>query len=324
MVNIFFVNTSYQLSVALDVYMFEGVKDATFFVPEKVYFDLVKYKSNFSGIKVKVLYGVNDKKGKFEIRTWAKSFFPLINEFKDKKIRLWLANDDHIFAQLIISKLNVTDFRLFEDGLGSYISRHSILADNSNLKAIYRRLLKLIFLFPYYKALKRFGGNVKASKCYAYNKYCFPSQSKAKKIVLDKRFYEKTVRGFRSESVVVVGQPLVEMGLISTEEYFKVLEATINDHFSGKRVVYKAHHRESIWEKVPSEFLLSVDEVSLEDRIYNTDGSLIVVGFFSTVLLNSVRLDSVKEVIAIKPLNSTVDVRNYDILRKSGCTIVEL
>jgi hypothetical protein len=320
--DVVFVNTRYQLEVALDVVRFEGLKGCVFLAPS----ELAQYASEFevSDCDFVFLDGLNRKTDFFQSRALLKKMAKDLYIFKGVSVRFWLANDDHILAQFFSIYADIREVILFEDGLGSYIKHMPLMVD-MGIKRFFSKLKKIVFFAPYYRSIHRFGGNFKAKRCYSYNNGCFPMQNKVERVIIKKELLRDLFIDYIPDrAVYIVGQPLVEAGFISKDDYKSLLFEAINRFYPGRAVVYKPHPSEWDFSKVPDNiFLVLNSDVSAENEIACLRSKVSVLGFYSTVLINCVAGENVEHVRALKSSRIKVPGRYYDALSRIGCEVVE-
>lgn len=322
--NIFFVNTRYQLEVALDVIDSESVTDCVFLGP-----------SELSGVMESLLPdevnrifvdGVNEKFGFLGARKILKEMKGKLERISTEQFDLWLANDDHVLGQFILNFLHIRHVYLFEDGMGSYIEHKPMMLDHG-LRGFLSKVKKIAYFAPYYRSFFRFGEGVKAKRCYSYNLPCFPSQDPRYSVQITRRLRNGLLlnRSFPENSVLIVGQPLVEMGMVSKDDYHYLLMRAMERYVDHSYFIYKPHPREVNLSDLPAGISLVLDtEISAEEEIMSCEKKLSVCGFFSTVLLNCAASVNVNDVVAIKSTSVRAPADVYEVLRSVGCEIVDV
>lgn len=239
----------------------------------------------------------------------------------------WFANDNDPFVQVIYHYVGFVDACVLEDGLGSYV-QPSFLAWRAGAIAILRKIKLIIYLLPYYRSFYRVSADIQSATGYAHNKNIFPGQKNIKVNVVEKNYKRSTLSEPASDdSLVFVGQPLVELRLLSKNNYLHFLIRIKEKFGSNTNFIYRPHPGES---EDKLEFLernnieINREEnISVENYIYSSGQNLIVIGIASTSLIYINNMTNVKKVIAIqlpkvKGLNTY-----YDALKRLGVKVIK-
>jgi len=318
-----FVNTKYQLEVFKDLSNDWSEDNLVLVGPAELGAEIESSEA-FAGTVI-LFDKINSSMGFFQSRKLLHDFNRRLEFLKGRPADFYLANDDHILAQFLVRHVRVRDISLFEDGLGSYV-RHRPMMLDMGVKGFLSKLKKIIYFAPYYRSFLRFGDNFKASRCYSYNQGCFQGQRSADRVLIRRRPQASlTVNDYPDDAVFFVGQPLVEAGFISRDDYRGVLLEVGKRFSSGSVIFYKPHPSETDFSKIPKNyFLVSKSEMVLEQEIDALRSRISVLGFYSTVLLNCSSSENVVSVKSIRSIKINVPDRYYEPLKNSGCCIVDI
>ena len=164
-----------------------------------------------------------------------------------------------------------------------------------------------------------------ANKCFSYHKGAFPHQPNVERIVLDRENIENPIIELDNNSLIVVGQPIVELGFVSAFDYLEMISNAIS-HISHikkiNKIFYKPHPLEKIKKRLPDDFFLLESAINIEDLINSSDETNIsFIGFYSTALINIAESNKANDVFFIRSRKIKLKNREriYNLLSSSGC-----
>jgi hypothetical protein len=237
----------------------------------------------------------------FKIRGLINNLRKMVEELSiNQHDNLWIANDDHPVVQCLYNIVNFERVIITEDGLGSYVES-SFMNYDEGLVAILKKIKKIFYFFPHYRAWFSVGANISGAIGYSTYDGSFPMQSniEIRKIGTSHR----RILNFdlmRDGSVIFVGQPLVEEKWLSQSQYLSYINYAF-ENSKGKDFIYVPHPRERNVKKIKEEGfeVFFNNDVHVEDYIYSSGKDLHVYGFFSTALCHVSRLQNVTKVVSL-------------------------
>lgn len=239
---------------------------------------------------------------------------------------LWTANDEHPIDQCVKNLIGFENIIFFEDGIGSYITS-KLFNYNKGFFSILIKLRKFFFYFPYYRALYGMGGNFDCKEGYSFNPGAYPMQKNIKNFVIDVTYrFQDDIALASDKSVIFIGQPLVELKLMSKYQYIKYIKYIIDTLEVGCNFIYKPHplERNISYLKSQGVKVYKSHGVLVEDYIYSSGDCLRVYSFLSTTLLNVKSLKNVSKVVAIKAVELKKSNEYYHFLSKSGIEVLNI
>lgn len=252
----------------------------------------------------------------------------LVEEYDfDSNDKLWVANFANAFVQILFNLVKFHHVNLIEDGLGSYV--HASLWRDGLISTL-RKIKKCAYYFPRYNPLHTCSSGISAKEGYAYNDSAFPQQ---KNIV--KKIFKKTIKKTSLDcpapdsSIIFIGQPLVELRYLSSNDYVAMLKNIQQKYASQEQdFIYRPHpgeKAENIAILESQGFLVNRDsDVSVEDYVFSSGKNLIIVGFVSTALIYVKSLVNVSRVIALKTPYMKGLIPYYETLKHLGVEVVSV
>ncbi|MCJ0972453.1 alpha-2,8-polysialyltransferase family protein [Pseudomonas sp. PS1] len=148
---------------------------------------------------------------------------------KGAKIEIWIPNKTYHITNFILYHASVGKTVAYEDGLGSYIDS-GLLERKAGFRTLAKKILAVVGLFPVYRSF--FGvSKIKANEYWALGKSAFSGKgvnlistddyisALTSILTLVSRDSLPNITEFSTKgNVVVVGQPLAEVGLCSVQE----------------------------------------------------------------------------------------------------------
>jgi len=242
--NIAFVGTEFQQNILCTISMQENIKFNLIFIKDKI-----EINEKLKNITEKIIIFEDIPYSWKNLFTYLRSFKKLkkkLNNNYSYNVYTWSIENPII--KLILNKYEVDSINIFEDGMGSYVQRNI----NSFILKDYILMKGMNFLLNLFSG--RFFNNYKIDNTYALFGGAFPYLKYKKQIILDhnifKKVLEKNIKkshiNLPDSSVIFLQQSLVEMNILSEQEYIDLHKKII--HYFVKRcnlkeVIWKLHPR---------------------------------------------------------------------------------
>lgn len=318
------LNSKYQLDFFIRVQDKHKIKNIYLIIPPNLL-------TNISLIKNIKKHYVMRKDNKYMTFLRARSIIKQVRYIigfleLNKYDTLWTSNDENATVQCFYNMVKFEQVSFIEDGLGSYLAG-SFLSYDYGLINLLKKLKSFLYFFPYYKAFYSIGGNVKANECFSYNEGAYPRQESAKKNIVEIKLVKLSDIPLANKgSTIFIGQPLYSYGFISFSEYIKYINHIRFVLEPDSHFIYKPHPSEVDVTPFLEQGITVYENGGqrLEDFIYSSSESLKVYGFFSTALINILKLGNVEKVVSIRCIDTALYRKAYRLLENSGIKVIDI
>lgn len=318
--NVVFFTTIYQIKMFSEVVEMERISNIYVFVSKELFPYIEKF------VSYKDVYVYDFERGHigfFLARRLIADFKKAAERFRlGRKDVFWTANDDDPLVQAAYNIVKFESVCFVEDGLGSYL-KYGFFCYEGGLRSIVRKIKHIIYFFPYYRAFYGVAGNLKGGRAYSYSDLAYPMQKNIERQIVSMIHSREHLPNLAvSGSAIFVGQPLYQIGMISKSSYCRYINYVKEKH--GDNFVYVSHpgERDTSWLVKKGIRVVYNKGVSLEDYVYSSGDDLKIYGFCSTAMMNVVKMENVKEVVAFHVSDSKKNRLIEEVVKRSGIKVV--